>query len=932
MIIAAAALFGLTACGDEVPVPVGGTSTGVNFTLKWDAGGEEPLSRSSEPETEPVAFEGGDMQLWLHSRSAAFDDSLRSVPATSSSRSTPVTSDNFGKQFGAFWVKAVHDNGNTYFDNECATPSGSDWAPARNYIWPRTGLDFYAYAPYSESGNGKPTLEDGSNSWGGVDSDGRMSFYYNVRGVGSTEAATLQTDFLVAKDHGTFEENESKAVDVHFRHALAGINFKIREEMEVTLTRISIINVSTGGRCTFDGSVQGSDAFVWEPSSTKANYNQKFSIALRDLYNNATPNAQLAELDINTAKITETTFMLIPQSTADVKLEVEVVDKYGAKHVYRTSLASTGEWKAGRMYTYVISNSVYAWTYVFNVYSKTTNNSTVNIPANEITGPYSVQSFRYRTSQPDVKEILPWKATYNVAANASNIRTMKLADKGSLEATSYTTECTAPEVRTTWDDSENQLRTATQKGTVAEPYDLSTLGGTESQTTANCYVVDAPGNYSLPLIYGNAKKNGTNNTSAYTYTATLTNKLENFYKHSGTITKPEIDGASDAVLVWTDAFNIFHDIKLDSDKKNLLFSVDRQNIQQANAVLAVRNSSGTILWSWHIWITEHDIYGTTYTLDDFSSTSTKYSLMTHNIGWVDAKRVYYLERKTPLTFTQYMTDNTTKSPANTRPLTVYQQGAEYDYKDGGSLYYEWGRKDPMPALKNRSATTPADIRDLQLGDAKYKYTITTGQSKIPNSIQNPNIYYAYGNFPYNWCNSLDKNKIYPNLWDNDSPTTDNRTSKKTVYDPSPRGFKIPPAQAFSIFFTTSSLSSGGQTTTERLNGKVKSATQNYIFIVYSQKSKKGTAIEIIATGQRSDRSTLGGGVGGLWAMGGIYFWTCKSTATAFAQGSTSKAVFAYSLVIRNVLVEETTTEPPWYLTYKFEGAVDMARPVRPIKE
>lgn len=933
IISVATIILGLTAsCTDEIQNPaVGVASSGVNFTLNWAGNETEPLSRSSQPETEPVAFEGGDTPLWLHSRSAYFENRCDMTQEVTESRSTPVTSDNFEKELGAFWVKAVNDAGTTYFDNECATPSGNAWRPAANYIWPRTGLDFYAYAPYSETGS-KPTFEDGGNRWEGVDTRGRMAFYYTVRGAGSSEAATLQTDLLLAKNHGTFEDNESKPVDMHFHHALAGINFKIREEMEVTLRRISILNVSSGGRCVFDASLAGSDCFSWEPSSAKTNYSQSFNISLRDLYNAAAPNAQLAEKDINTASITETTFMLIPQSTADVKLEVEVVDKNGKAHVYRTSLASTKEWKAGKMYTYVISNSVYAWTYVFEVYSKTSGNTNIDIPANEISGPYSVRSYRYRTSNSAIREVLPWKAKYNIAANASNIRTIVLSGNGSFDAVNYTAECTAPEVRTTWDNNENHLKTATVKGSVDKPYDLSTLGEAESQTTANCYVVNAPGVYSLPLYYGNSRENGKDNESAYKYTATLTDKLGTFYKHSGTISSGAISGANDAVLVWSDAFNIFHDIKLDAGKKNLLFSVDRQNIQQANAVLAVRNSSGTILWSWHIWITEHDIYGTTYTLDDYSNSATKYRLMMHNIGWVDEKTVYYLERNTPLTFTQYMADNTTASPAPTRPLSINQLGATYDFKDGGSLYYQWGRKDPMPALRNRSETKPTDMRNLQLGDAKYKYQIVTGQSTIQNSIQNPYVFYAYGSNPYNWCSSLDVNKIYPNLWDNNSPTTDNTTSTKTVYDPSPRGFKIPPAQAFRIFFNENTPNSTGQKTTANLNGKIKDDSHPYIFILYSQKNKKGSAIEIIATGQRSDRPSLGGGIGGLWAMGGIYFWTCKSTSKAFAQGSSTAAVYAHSLVVRNVAAEDPNSTTPWYLSNKFEGAIDMARPVRSIKQ
>ncbi len=37
---------------------------------------------------------------------------------------------------------------------------------------------------------------------------------------------------------------------------------------------------------------------------------------------------------------------------------------------------------------------------------------------------------------------------------------------------------------------------------VSGTYDLSTKGGTTAMNTANCYVINAPGKYSLPLVYG----------------------------------------------------------------------------------------------------------------------------------------------------------------------------------------------------------------------------------------------------------------------------------------------------------------------------------------------------------------------------------------------------------------------------------------------
>src|SRR3712207_6073866 len=76
-------------------------------------------------------------------------------------------------------------------------------------------------------------------------------------------------------------------------------------------------------------------------------------------------------------------------------------------------------------------------------------------------------------------------------------------------------------------------------GTNANIYDLSTKGGNTTINTANCYIVNAPGRYRLPLVYGNAVKNGTSNTNAYTSTASGSNVLVNFINHRGdAITDP----------------------------------------------------------------------------------------------------------------------------------------------------------------------------------------------------------------------------------------------------------------------------------------------------------------------------------------------------------------------------------------------------------
>lgn len=148
------------------------------------------------------------------------------------------------------------------------------------------------------------------------------------------------------------------------------------------------------------------------------------------------------------------------------------------------------------------------------------------------------------------------------------------------------------------------------------------------------------------------------------------------------------------------------------------------------------------------------------------------------------------------------------------------------------------------------------------------------------------------------------------------------TSTKTIYDPSPRGFKVPVPRTFAIFVN------GGTSTTEggTLKGEV-DPDNSHRYLISSETNNDGIEIPLTATGQRADRAGLEvyfpkdgkGEVGGLWALYGVYYWTCVHEKS----GSSS----AYTLVIR----KDQPSGIEVY-SYGFVGAKTMARPVRPVKE
>ena len=479
------------------------------------------------------------------------------------------------------------------------------------------------------------------------------------------------------------------------------------------------------------------------------------------------------------------------------------------------------------------------------------------------------------------------------------------------EGTSYPIVVERTYMATTW-EGDDTLRAAAPKGTADNPYDLSTEGETIAKTTANCYVVNAAGTYKLPLVYGNAIVNGKQNPGAY-------DKDPKFVDYNGNhINSPYLPTPDDATLVWSDGFYMFKDVRLSEDKKYLIFTIDPDYIQQANAVVAVRDAGDNIMWSWHIWVTEHPVLTETAEISEWQNISNKFNLMKWNLGWVDGKMVYYNPRKLEFKFTQDKT-------GDVKTMTLTQAGAKLDYKDIGSTYYQWGRKDPIVALKNRNQLGVGDYRPMETPTEDYQYKVKKGLTYMKDAIRNPNIYYVEqdNDNEHKWLYST---SFTYRLWDGNSNNyaeIDERSSIKTVYDPSPRGFKVPFPKVFAGFVhgsTGDGSKPDDPASVGYLNGYIDETGYKYHVYLAPDGKKGDPEITFTATGQRASRDNLAGAnAGGLWAMDGVYFWTCNAIKTGQS----------YTFVLRKDLPGHGTD---LVYSYGFSGTQAMARPVRSMRE
>lgn len=293
-----------------------------------------------------------------------------------------------------------------------------------------------------------------------------------------------------------------------------------------------------------------------------------------------------------------------------------------------------------------------------------------------------------------------------------------------------------------------------------------------SMTTANCYMVHDAGDYKIPLVYGNAIKNGNANSTSY---AGVSGQLYPFVNHAGTgINGPWITKSTSgtgvnkgmgvtvngAELLWQDASGLISAVGIDGDY--LTFTVPAAASSKAGNALIAAKSGSTIVWSWHIWVTTETLASTT----SIATGSHTYRVAPVNLGWVPTGG---------------------------------------SGKQGYCPYYQWGRKDPfIPCNGTTSGNTnktiynisganitPASITASSTG-IQYESSIS---ATIATNIQNP-IKHYYNSSNYGPCKTT-----YYNMWDAQNTATNNVTSatKKTIYDPCPPGFCVPTGNLWYYF-------------------------------------------------------------------------------------------------------------------------------------
>jgi len=283
--------------------------------------------------------------------------------------------------------------------------------------------------------------------------------------------------------------------------------------------------------------------------------------------------------------------------------------------------------------------------------------------------------------------------------------------------------------------------------TVHDFVDLSAGG------TANCYMIHEAGKYKFKYtVPGNGK----------IYRGETTTLIDNSFN------KTSLSGNGVEVLwqgsgsSYGTAETVIKNVNIDGDYITFE-TVD--SFKEGNALIALKNGDATV-WSWHIWATNYtpkddNSNVDTYTLDkNYAAKETEY-VMRCNLG------------------------------ATGQGDTGF--GAETTAPQCYGMTYQWGRKDPFYGTNTGTAPshTPASNKDM-----------------VSETIANPTEFYTSNATPWDWYrgNGGAQNNY---LWGNGdrtdvtikivhgaSGTTDRTVNKqrgsKSVFDPCPVGWRVPP--------------------------------------------------------------------------------------------------------------------------------------------
>lgn len=790
---------------------------------------------------------GEGVPLYLHTIVA--DNPTPSEHQVQGSRATPIKSkDEFINRYSYFSLSAIcayTEEGienlppNLAYNLKYNIDGGSPATSNDRIYMPNDGsVSFFAFAPSIDES--KP---EGSStaaiSLSDKSTPGMPKITYTV-----PTDIKKQFDLLTASSINAY----ASPVVLNFKHALTAICLKCGDDMMAgKITEVTISGIYGSGT-----HVPGTKEWT-VTGNPNASYTINDEISLPSK-NESSDGANKDKTHTQTGtpiagtKSDNLTMMLIPQTLPEsAKLTIKFVDDITkATRTIEGSLKGK-TWEAGKIVTYTISpSSIHIEAKV--EFSKEPGKA--NLPYSGVWYDTELKGYAEVTQGSNRNEI------------ALTPQLQHSIDEGKTwVASEYNSD--GKYVVSARQDDYVKLSKELKSGFVGKEDSPHNLLEDTNGESANCYMIDQAGYYSLPLVYGNSKINNGENAASYTIRKdppegeTILEGLKYFVDHNNAqITNSKIEGCDNAVLAWQDAPDLVDKVEIKNGR--LQFRIREATLTQGNALIVVRDASKTILWSWHIWVTPYkdkwnnksNLFKTNCTI---AGTTYEYRLTPCNLGYCDphngneARKVKF---RAVFDMSEYGGDATT--------IVEIGEFTQDEFKGslaGDNTYYQWGRKDPMlPGIYNDNTicykyhkydknsgtvSTAYDTSEFTMENKPFfnAYKDAEGRNYSPSRnptdkdirgvdlkymIQNPYIMVMSdlcdtsegGNENFNYrghwhvitgTNYIDKEGKMYNLWNStayNEGTNDLTSPKnaqkvtKTIYDPCPAGFCMPPLAAF----------------------------------------------------------------------------------------------------------------------------------------
>ncbi len=271
------------------------------------------------------------------------------------------------------------------------------------------------------------------------------------------------------------------------------------------------------------------------------------------------------------------------------------------------------------------------------------------------------------------------------------------------------------------------------------------------EEAANCYIVTEAGSHSF-----NARVMGNGNSGIIT--------------GAGFHTASAVIDPVSAELLWQDTPGFITAVSLENGSVNYTAGTNL-----GNAMIAVRDAAGSILWSWHIWGTGGEMPADeVYT----NKAGASVKVLDRPLGALTTLRVSDLRNADG---SIYVYDETAKAPALVKTLP---DNVSY------CTLYQWGRKDPIP-----NGGTLYDINGTALRDISASYPVYTDDASIAASVTHPDYMLNAAAGVGDW--TTENNGL---LWGDNNTTYFSNfsvsgagagwTDVKTIYDPCPAGYRV----------------------------------------------------------------------------------------------------------------------------------------------